>query len=107
MFQVKWTGSYPCLCCGEWRILKNGIDVSQVIPNDITEMNTYGIYQSWHFDDNWIEVFEDYEDGLECDDWIKANAWIDKICDSYDEKVELFKAIQEQDFRTGSCGGCI
>lgn len=70
-------------------------------------MNTAGIYQTWHFED-WQEVFEDYIDGLECDDWIKENdCWISGIADCYDEKVVLFKAFQAQDFRTCSCGGCI
>lgn len=31
-----------------------------------------GTYSEWHFED-WMEVFEDYEDGLCFDEWIKSN----------------------------------
>lgn len=109
-FEVEWTGSYPCLCYGEWKIKKNGVDLSNIIPEDIkhSPMDTYGIYQSWYFDENWMEDFEDYEDGLCCDNWINRNDyWISKICNNYDEKVMLFNAISEKDFRANSCGGCI
>lgn len=108
MFDVQWTGAWPCLCFGEWIIRKNGVDVSCLMPDEMRhcEMNTAGTYSSWHFED-WEEVFEDYEDGLECEEWIADNAWISELCDSHEEMVELFYAIQAQDWRHGSCGGCI
>lgn len=108
MFEVEWTGSGFCLCCGEWIIKKNGVDVSNKIPVKMREnpMNTYGKYYRWYFN-NWIEEWETYEDGLVCDDWISANSWIDEICDNYDECVLLFNAINAEDWRYSSCGGCI
>ena len=109
MVKANWSGSYPCLCFGEWTLKVDGKDVSEMIPKNLREssMNTYGTYQSWHFVD-WMEVFEDYESGLICEDWIRENKeWLDKI--TKDEKVqaEIYYAINEQDFRSGSCGGCI
>lgn len=109
MFKVEWTGSYPCLCHGEWKIYKNGRDVSECIPQEKRgePMNTYNEYSRWYFTDDWDEETEYYYDGLEVEDWIENNSWINKICDAKTEKEELYKAINNEDWREGSCGGCI
>lgn len=106
VFTVEWTGSYPSLCSGCWEITYKGEPVD--LPEDVynSEMNTYGSYQTWHFE-NWLEVFEDYEDGLNFDDWIKANSWVDSITTDPAERLELYLKIQEKDWRHNSCGGCI
>lgn len=59
--KVEWTGKWPCLCYGEWKLTIDGEDRSSFIPEELrrSEMGTFGIYSSWHFE-NWIEVFEDY-----------------------------------------------
>ena len=109
MVTANWNGSYPCLCHGEWTLKVNGKNVSKKIPEDLrnSSMNTYGTYQSWHFED-WMEVFEDYEDGLDCEEWIEENnEWLNKITTDYSIKEQIFNAIQSEDFRSGSCGGCI
>ena len=123
MFKVKWTGSYPNLCSGEWIISYNGTRLD--IPEDdddeyswngraSSDMNTNGIYSRWYFGNDWDEQTEEYEDGLECADWIVANQhWVDAMFDKYEIPKgfytyhQLFKAIQENDWRSGSCGGCI
>lgn len=109
MVEAKWSGSYPCLCHGEWTLIVNGKNVSGLIPKELrkSEMNTYGIYEEWHFE-NWKEVFEDYVDGLKCDEWIAENKyWLDSITDDLEIQKEIFHAINEKDWRSGSCGGCI
>lgn len=110
MVEVNWSGSYPCLCCGEWTLKINGENVSNKIPDELRtgSMNTYGSYEEWYFDDNYLEVFGSYEDGLEMNEWIEENAyWLDQITSDYNTQEEIFKAIQKKDFRLGSCGGCI
>lgn len=110
MFNVYWTGNYPCLCHGEWQIFHNGENVSSLIPEELahSEMNTYGSYSRWFFDENYSESAEFYNDGLTCEDWIAQNReWIANICESEEEMIELFSAIQENDWRHESCGGCI
>lgn len=109
MFEVEWTGRYPSLCYGEWKISKNGEDVSHFIPEDLrhSSMGTFGTYQRWHFE-AWLEVFDSYEDGLTANHWINRNfSWICKFCRSKAEMKELYQAINKKDWRHGSCGGCI
>lgn len=109
MVEATWSGSYPCLCFGEWTLIVGGKNVSDKIPKNLknSSMNTYGKYQSWYFE-NWSEVFEDYVDGLNCNDWIAENKeWLDDISTDISIQREIFDAINEQDFRSRSCGGCI
>lgn len=105
MVTATWTGDWPVLCHGEWKLEVDGVDYTHLIPEDMREspMNTFGTYQSWHFED-WMEVFEDYEDGLYFGDWYAANPWVDAIPAP---AIEIYCAFAEQDWRPGSCGGCI
>ena len=121
MFKVEWSGSYPNLCSGEWAIFYN--DVKLEIPMEGEEeyssrrqrdMGTAGEYSRWYFDENYSEKDETYYDGAECADWIVANQeWVDEMFDANEIPKgfftyhQLYKAIQENDFRSGSCGGCI
>lgn len=110
MVNAWWSGSYPTLCYGEWTLEVNGENVSGLIPDHLrnNEMNTHGTYQEWYFDEDWREVFEDYEDGLYCHDWIAENKyWLDNITTDYETQMEIFYAISDEDWRHGSCGGCI
>lgn len=110
MVIANWSGAYPCLCFGEWTLSVDGKDVSNKIPNDLrkSSMNTYGTYSSWHFNDDYLEEFEDYDEGLDCWEWIDENdEWLNEITTDYSVKEQIFAAIQAEDFRSGSCGGCI
>jgi hypothetical protein len=109
MVSVEWSGAYPCLCFGKWSLFVDDIDVSDKIPDDIrcSDMNTYGTYQEWHFEE-WSEVFEDYDDGLFCEEWIeKNNYWLNNISSDHELKIQIYDAFQSKDWRHGSCGGCI
>ena len=79
--EAKWTGDYPNLCSGQWILKVNNKDVSHLIPEELrnSPMNTYDTYRSWHFED-WEEVFDSYEDGSFCDEWLEENEyWLEKI----------------------------
>lgn len=113
-FKVEWTGSYPALCYGEWVISYKGIKLN--VPNNVKgkDMGTMGQYDSWYFDDDWSDVWESYLNGEEFNQWILGNeSWIkEMLLDSNIEysielAEELFYEIQSQDWRHGSCGGCI
>ena len=110
MYTAKWTGVYPTLCFGTWKLYKDNEDISDKIPADIREdeMNTFGEYEYWAFDDDYMEYWTPYKNGLETDDWIKENDyWLNDITTNYSEKVQIFNAINAEDWRHGSCGGCI
>lgn len=110
MVKANWSGSYPTLCFGHWTLEVDGKDVSNLIPPKLrnTSMNTYSTYEEWHFDENYLEVFEDYTDGLDSDGWIDENEyWLVNITTDRDIQEAIFYAIQTQDWRHGSCGGCI
>ncbi len=107
---ANWSGSYPCLCSGQWTLIVNGKNVSSKIPESlrISSMNTYKTYETWRFGEHYDEIWEDYEDGLKCDKWIADNDyWLKNITADAEIKRNIFFAINEKDFRSGSCGGCI
>ena len=78
-------------------------------------MYTYGSYADVHF----VNGYEDQEtnyyfDGLKENEWIKVNkGWIKRMFKKagieYTSELfsELYNKINEQDFRTNSCGGCL
>ena len=55
-----------------------------------------------------VGEWESYYDGLKQDEWIESNKyWLDEITTDIDVQRQIFKAINEEDFRPNSCGGCI
>ncbi len=109
-FEVNWSGESSCLCYGEWTICRNGVDVSDLIPDNLIDnhMGTRKEYSAWHITDDWDEEWEHYFDGLSAKKWIRKNRyWISKICSNREEEFQLYHAINALDWRPGSCGGCI
>jgi len=131
--KVEWTGRYPNLCSGFWKIEIDGelledrrhmannpesglyynpFDYSSVLRQN---MDTFGMYEYWYFDENYSEMWEGSEDGLEYDEWIKspkANDLLDIIYKQFgelteEEKLDLYTKLSEKDWRSGTCGGCI
>lgn len=112
--KVVWTGKWPCLCRGKWVIEYDGKSLKIPDYRIYKDMNTNGIYSFWHFTDNYDVEYEDIESGLDCDEWIESNReWIEKMFKDAGIKVteelltQLFEQINSQDFRMGTCGGCI
>lgn len=109
-FEALWTGRYPCLCSGEWKLYRNGIDVSRFIPDSLrySEMGTRKVYSHLYLDNEWDEYVEYYWNGLSAKQWIKKNRfWIKALCMNREEEFKLYHAINDADWRHGSCGGCI
>ena len=109
-FKVNWSGRYCSLCSGEWTIRRNGVDVSDSIPDSLKNepMNTRKKYSKVHLTEDWDEEWERYFDGLSAKKWVRKNRyWIRKICSNREEEFQLYHAIGAVDWRPGSCGGCI
>jgi len=71
-------------------------------------MGTYGIYSYIYPTD------ADFAEGLPEEDWITANStWLASVFESHgipdNETYQrwLYQAVNSQDWRCGSCGGCI
>lgn len=133
-WQTKWTGDYPNLCSGNWILYKNGKELNVDIPfnknikikrlpfgykgkyieeNGFYKIligkpaNTFGEYQEWYFNDDSLEEFKFYKDGLKCDEWCETHKeWLKTIAPE-SEWHSIFEAFQENDWRHDSCGGCI
>lgn len=102
----EWTGRYPNLCRGEWRLSIDGGDVSDTIPFQGEPAMTRGKHQHWHFE-NWSEVFEDYEDGIGCVYWMERHyEWLASIAPLECWPL-IYDAFQAHDWRHGECWGCI
>ena len=108
--KIEWTGGWPSLCLGEWTIEIDGVSYSDKIPEDLREsdMGTAGWYDSWCFHNGYDVKWSSREEGLESEDWIDANRyWLKELPIDESEYPKVFELINKQDFRTGSCGGCI
>lgn len=106
MVEVEWTGGWPALCCGEWVVKIDGKRVADP-PFQGEPAGTFGVYSYWYFDD-WVEDFGEYEDGMSKGDWFDENfVWLKKVDPSGEKWDELYEAFQREDWRYGSCGGCI
>lgn len=107
---ASWSGSYPCLCHGRWTLTIDGKDCIEKIPEKMRDepMNTFGTYSRWGFSPSWSEEWEEYEDGLREDEWIRENIdWLMDLPIPAEYYKHVFIAFQKEDFRTGQCGGCI
>lgn len=107
--EVEWTGSWPNLCFGEWIITINGKTLQGVNNNP---MGTYGSYSTWSFGDDWIEEWEEYEDGCYWGDTLPNNLEMALRLAGFNPNDEnliesLYEKVQEKDWRHNSCGGCI
>ena len=116
LIEVEWTGRYPNLCSGHWIISVNGKPLPVPRPNSEDNMRTLKDYQTWRFNEDWSEEWEDYEDGMGFNMWSVANVeWIHDSLKQIDELdgftlddlENLYYKINEKDWRHNSCGGCI
>lgn len=109
-WRTEWTGSYPNLCSGVWHLYKDDVEVYNPFKDEDgygVPADTYGMYSGWYFDGNYMEMFYDYEDGLSEKAWIDEHKeWLSNIADE-EEWFDIYYAFQANDWRYGSCGGCI
>jgi len=110
MIKAIWTGKYPNLCSGTWKLYRNDEDISNMIPEELRHghMNTFNEYSKWHFNSHWSEEWDTYTDGLDVEEWIQKNDyWLNNITNDYETKVDIYFTFQASDWRYGECGGCI
>ena len=81
---------------------------------DMIAQSQYVIHEPQEHKGKWSEVFENYQDGLHFGEWYEQNKqWLHELFDKYSipKDIELFEELyyefQSEDWRHGSCGGCI
>lgn len=108
-WEARWSGSMPCLCHGEWTLLRDGESVDTEIPFQGSCAETFGTYSVWSFggESGWLEEWDSYEDGMGCDEWCdEYGDWLATVAPKGEWK-DIFEAFQAEDWRHNSCGGCI
>lgn len=107
-FTARWTATGNNICLGQWEIGYQGRPLELGAAFHEKDMGTFGIY-SYIFPDD-----EEFAEGLREDDWILANAeWLADLFAAHDIPIDeahmrwLYQAINPQDWRCGSCGGCL
>lgn len=107
-FQAKWTAEGNTLCLGHWEIHYLGLPLTLPNAQLDADMGTDGIYNFMDPDD---EIFRE---GLGEDDWILANMdWLADVFQQHNIELDeqnfrfFYQAVNPQDWRCGSCGGCM
>lgn len=107
-FTARWTAKGHTLCLGHWEIRYRSTLLE--LPPGICEnpMDTFGIF-SFLFPDD-----EDYCEGLREPEWLEKHSnWLMDLFETYkipfdSEHVSWFyHAVNAEDWRCGSCGGCL
>ncbi|TDQ57037.1 hypothetical protein EDC45_1707 [Mesocricetibacter intestinalis] len=107
-FTARWSSRGNTLCLGHWQISYQGVELELPEEKREHDMGTRGIY-------NFIDPEDElYLEGLDEDDWILANIdWLAEVfiaagIDIEEQNMRLFyRAVNKEDWRCGSCGGCI
>lgn len=102
VFKAEWTGKYPYLYVGEWKLYKNGKDVTFLFPTALRycPAYTYGEYPVWE-ESPYSYVTQFATDGLQVPEWIQANLyWLPLVADNTDDFLAIYLAFHEFDFRT-------
>lgn len=107
-FTALWTQQGHQLCTGRWCIEYNGLPLNLPLQRREIDMNTWGIYSFIYEDDL------DFAEGLKQDDWIIANVeWLLELFEQHnipmdkDHMQYFYQVVSAEDWRCGSCGGCI
>ena len=107
-FTANWTSKGHTLCLGHWEISYNGLPLTLPAERRDKDMGTQNIYNFMDPED------ELYLEGLDENDWILANMdWLSDLFIQYNIPLEeeymraFYQAVNPEDWRCGSCGGCI
>ncbi len=107
-FTARWTLTGNNICLGEWDIRYQNRPVRLPPGRRDKDLGTYGIF-SYIFPDD-----EEFAEGLREDDWILENiGWLTDLLADHDIPIDeahmrwFYQAVNPQDWRCGSCGGCI
>ena len=107
-FNASWSSKGNTLCLGHWDITYLSLPVVLPPERRDKDMGTNNIY-------NFIDPEDElYREGLMEDDWIVENIdWLSDVFIEHNIPLEeetmraFYQAVNKEDWRCGSCGGCI
>ena len=102
-FKASWSAKGNTLCLGHWEI--SYLDLPVVLPRARRDQDIY----------NYLDPDDElYREGLNEDDWIVENIeWLSDMFIEHNIPLEeeiiraFYQAVNKEDWRCGSCGGCI
>ncbi len=106
-FKAKWSSQGHTLCLGHWQITFQGLPI--ILPTKQAEnnMGTYGNFSYFYPDD------DTFIEGTPFEDWIELNIeWLLNVFERHQIPTEadyfafFYQAVNTQDWRCSSCGGC-
>ena len=107
-FTAKWSAQGHTLCLGQWHISYNGLPVALPKQQAENDMGTLGNF-SYLFPDD-----DEFIEGKPLEEWVDDNIdWLMPVFEQHGipltpETIEWFyQAVNLQDWRCSSCGGCI
>lgn len=113
---TEWSGRYPNLCSGKWSLYRDDVLLDVDIPfNGESQFDSKPAYTSgcwhsvgiYHEGDEWVEFDDEYRNGRERCEWCDEHrSWLQGIAPEQ-EWGDIYLAFAANDWRYGSCGGCI
>lgn len=107
-FEAQWTVKGSNLCLGQWQISYMGKRLELSAERKKNDMGTYAIYSYIYPDDDC------YAEGSPEEAWISENRdWLTELFIQHGIPTDdahfrwYYQAVNQQDWRCGSCGGCI
>ena len=107
-FLANWSEQGHTICLRHWEVSYRGKPIELPATKRDDEMGTFGIYSYLYPDD------PDFAEGLEEDEWVLENMeWIAPMFEENGIPLDeqhlgwFYQAINMDDWRCGSCGGCI
>ncbi len=107
-FTAKWSEQGHTVCLGQWEVTFHGKAIEIPVERRDEDMGTFGIYSYLYPDD------PAFAEGLEEEAWILENMdWLAELFDANEIPLDprhlswFYQALNAEDWRCGSCGGCI
>ncbi|TLU66415.1 hypothetical protein FE810_06930 [Thalassotalea litorea] len=107
-FIAKWSADGHTMCLGHWQISYQGLPCTIPAKYAEKDMGTYGNFSYFYPDD------DAYIEGEPFADWIDSNVdWLMDVFMQHNIPVEVeyfqwfYEAVNLNDWRCSSCGGCM
>jgi hypothetical protein len=106
-FAAKWSAQGHTMCLGHWQITYQGLPLTIPKPQFENDMGTYGNFSYFYPDE------DEYIEGKRFEDWLEDNIdWLLTLFELHNIPSDaaffewFYQAVNKEDWRCSSCGGC-